>query len=159
MALEEGWNKDPLKELYPTQAHTSNPTKWLEMLLNVLHMIRDVNGIPLAAVIHKRLTPLPDNEDMAFGPRHSKYISHDDEMIERAPILERKEYDQNATDKNLEKTGPFDPRYRAARSLVCTIIKGCIGTNNKQNLQLKQYNRATDGRSAYFANRKLHACK
>ena len=46
MALEEGWNNDPLKELYPTQAHTSNPTKWLEMLLNVLRMIRDTNGVP-----------------------------------------------------------------------------------------------------------------
>ena len=29
MALEEGWNNDPLKELYPTQAHTNHPTKWL----------------------------------------------------------------------------------------------------------------------------------
>ena len=72
-------------------------------------------------------------------------------MIERAPILDRKEYDRTATDKSLEKTGPFDPRYRAARSLVWTIIKGCIVTNNKLNLQLKQYNRATDVRSAYFA--------
>ena len=61
MALEEGWNKYPLKELYPTQAHTSNPTKWLEMLLNVLRMIRDINGVPLVAVIRKRLIPPPDN--------------------------------------------------------------------------------------------------
>ena len=90
MALEEGWNNKPLKDLYPTQTHTSNPTKWLEMLLNVLRMICDANGAPLAAVIHKRLIPLPDNEDMAFDLRHSKYISHDDEMIERAPILDRK---------------------------------------------------------------------
>ena len=72
-------------------------------------------------------------------------------MIERAPILDRKEYDKTATAEYLEKTGPFDPRYRAARSLVWTIIKGCIGTNNKLNLQVKQYNRAADGRSAYFA--------
>ena len=107
------------------------------MLLNVLRMIRDANGVPLAAVIRKRLIPLPDNEDMAFGLQHSKYISHDDEMIKRAPILDRKEYDRNATDKDLEKTGPFDRRYRAARSLVWTIIKGCIETNNKLNLQLK----------------------
>ena len=70
MALEEGWNKYPLKELYPTQAHTSNPTKWLEMLRNVLLMICDVNGVPLAAVIRKSLIPPPDNEDMAFGLRH-----------------------------------------------------------------------------------------
>ena len=51
------------------------------MLLNVMRMIRDANGVPLAAVIIKRLIPLPDNEDMAFGLQHSKYISHDDEMI------------------------------------------------------------------------------
>ena len=114
-------------------------------------MIRNANGAPLAAVIHKRLIPLPDNEDMAFGLQHSKYISHDDEMIERAPILDGKKYDQNVTDTDLEKKGPFDPLYLAARSLVWTVIKGCIGTNNKLNLQLKQFNRATDGRSAYFA--------
>ena len=75
MSLEEGWNNNPLKELYPTQAHKNHPTKWLEMLVNVLHMIRDVNGVPLVAVICKRLIPLPDNEDMDFGLRHSKYIS------------------------------------------------------------------------------------
>ena len=75
--LEEGWNNEPLKELYPTQAHTSNPTKWLEMLLNVLRMIRDANGVPLAAVILKCLIPLPDTEDVAFGLQHSKYVSHD----------------------------------------------------------------------------------
>ena len=72
-------------------------------------------------------------------------------MIERAPILDSKEYYRTATDEYLKKTGPFDPRYRAARSLLWTIVKECIGTNNKINLQVKQYNRATDGRSEYFA--------
>ena len=92
-------------------------------------VIRGVNGVPLAAVIRKRLIPPPENEYMDFGLRHSKYLSHDDKMIERAPILDSKEYDRTATDNNLEKTGPFDPRYRAAQSLVWTIVKGCIGTN------------------------------
>ena len=123
----------------------------MEMLQNVLHMIRDANGIPLTTVIRKRLIPLPDTEDMAFGLQHSKYVSHDEEMIERAPVLGRKKYDQNATDMALEKTGPFDPCYLAARSLLWTVIKGCIGTNNKLNLQLKQFNNTTDGHSAYFA--------
>ena len=50
-------------------------------------------------------------------------------MIERAPILDRKTYDLDATDKDLEKTGPFDPRYLAACSLVWNLIKGCIGSN------------------------------
>ena len=72
-------------------------------------------------------------------------------MIDRAPILDRKTYDQDATDKVLEKTGPFDPRYLAARSLVWTVIKGCIGSNNKLHLQLKQFNKTTDGRSTYFS--------
>ena len=34
---------------------------------------------------------------------------------------------------------------------MLAVLYGCIGTNNKLNLQVKQYNRATDGRSAYFA--------
>ena len=51
-------------------------------------------------------------------------------------------------DKALEKEGPFDPRYLAALILVWTVINGCIGTNTKLNLQLKQFNKTTDGRSA-----------
>ena len=72
-------------------------------------------------------------------------------MIERAPILDRETFDRDATDKCLEKTGPFDLRYLATRSLVWNFIKGCIGSNNKINIQLKQFNKTTDGRSAYFA--------
>ena len=60
------------------------------MLHNVLHLIRNANGVPLAAVISMRLIPLPDSEDIAFGLQHSEYISHDEDMIERAPILDRK---------------------------------------------------------------------
>ena len=48
-------------------------------------------------------------------------------MIERALILDCKTYDQDATDKVLEKTGPFDPRYLAARSLVWTRGFTAIG--------------------------------
>ena len=38
----------------------------------------------------------------------------------------------------------------AARSLVWTVIKGCIGSNKKLNIQLKQFNKTTDGLSAYI---------
>ena len=80
-------------------------------------------------------------------------------MIQRALILDRKTYDRTATDVDLEKKGPFDPCYLDARSLVWTVIKRCIGTNNKLNLQLKQFNKTTDGRSTYFAIRKIPAWK
>ena len=116
--LEQGWKNEPLKDLYPTQDHITNSTKWMDMLQNVLRMIRDANGVPLAAVICKRLVPPPDSDDIAFGLQHSEYVSHDEEMIERAPILDRKTYERTATDKDLEKTGTFDPRYLAAHSLV-----------------------------------------
>ena len=69
--LEQGWKNDPLKDLYPTQAHITNSTKWMEISQNVLHMIRDANGVPLTAVICKRLIPLPESEDIAFGLQHS----------------------------------------------------------------------------------------
>ena len=51
--LEQGWKNKPLKDIYPTQVHLTNSTKWMEMLQNVLHMIRDANDVPLAAVIRK----------------------------------------------------------------------------------------------------------
>ena len=53
--LEQGWKNEPLKDLYTAQAHITNSTKWMEMLQNVLRMIRDANGVLLAAVIRKRL--------------------------------------------------------------------------------------------------------
>ena len=27
--LEQGWKNEPLKDLYPTQAHLTNSTKWM----------------------------------------------------------------------------------------------------------------------------------
>ena len=148
--LEQGWNNEPLKDLYPTHALLSNSTKWMETLQNVLHMICDANGVPLAAVIFKHIVPQPDSDDIAFGLHYSEYASHDDEMIERAPILDRKTFDRGVTDKDLENSGPFDPHYLAACNQVWTIIKGCIGSNNKLNLHLKRFNKTTDGRGAYF---------
>ena len=72
-------------------------------------------------------------------------------MIERAPIINHDTFDRNATDKDLEKTGLFDHRYLAACIFVWTVIKGCIGSNNKLNIQLNSFNNTTDGRGAYFA--------
>ena len=71
-------------------------------------------------------------------------------MIECAPILDCETFYRDATDKDLEKSGPFDPRYLADRNKVWTIIKGFIGSNNKLNLKLKHFNKTTDGRGAYF---------
>ena len=87
-------------------------------------MIHDDNGVPLAAVIRKRLIPLPDTEDMDFGLQHSKYVSHDDEIIERAPILDRKKYDQNATSSG-SGSGMRHLRITAARGdpLASRIIR------------------------------------
>ena len=72
-------------------------------------------------------------------------------MVKHASIMNHKTFDQNATDKEWEKTGPFDPRYLAACNHFWTVIKVYIGSNNKLNIQLKQFNNTTDGRSAYFA--------
>ena len=47
----------PLKNLYPTQAYLTKSTKWMDILHNVLRIIRDANVVPLAAVIRKRIIP------------------------------------------------------------------------------------------------------
>ena len=69
------------------------------MLRNVLRMIRDSTGFPLTAVIPNRIVPQPDSDDIAFGLQYSEYASHDNEMIERAPIIYHETFDRNATDK------------------------------------------------------------
>ena len=69
--LEQGWKNEALKDLYTTQDLLKYSTKWMEMLQNVLSMIRDANGVPLAAVIRKRIVPRPDSDDIAFGLQYS----------------------------------------------------------------------------------------
>ena len=76
--LEQGWKNEPLKDLYPTQDHLTNSTKWMEMLQNILHMIRDANDVPLSVVIRNRIIPRPDSDDIAFSLQHSEYPSRDD---------------------------------------------------------------------------------
>ena len=51
----------------------------------------------------------------------------------------------------MDKSGTFDLHYLAARNQVWTIIEGCIGSNNKLDLQLKRFSKTTDGRGAYFS--------
>ena len=63
------------------------------MLQDVLRMICDANGVTLAAVICKHIVPRPDSDDISFGSQYSEYAFHYDEMIERAPILDRKTFD------------------------------------------------------------------
>ena len=41
------------------------------MLQNVLRMIRDDYGVPLAAVIRKRIVPRTDSDDIALGLHYS----------------------------------------------------------------------------------------
>ena len=119
MALEQSWDNEPASELYPTSALLkSNQTKWVETLKNLLSMIHDPKGVPLAAVIRKELIPIPITSDPAFGEKYSEYASHDDKMIARATILDRDTYDHRALTKDLEKSGPFDPRHLAARNQV-----------------------------------------
>ena len=48
------------------------------MLQNFLRMICDANGVPLAAVICKRIFPRTDSDDIAFGLQYSEYASRDD---------------------------------------------------------------------------------
>ena len=133
MALEESWDNEPASELYPTPALIkSNQTKWVETLKNLLTMIRDPNGVPHAAVICKHLIQSHVVANPAFGKKCSDYASYDDEMIERAPILDRDTYNHSALTKDLEKSGPFDPRHLAAQNQVWKIIKRCIGNNNNQ---------------------------
>ena len=69
--LEQGWKNKPLQDLYPTQALLTNCTKWMEILQNFLHMICDANGVPLAAVIRKRIVPRSDSDDIDFGLKYS----------------------------------------------------------------------------------------
>ena len=69
----------------------------MDMLQNVLRMICDANVVSLAAMIHKHIVPQPDSDDIAFGLQYSEYASHDNEMIECAPILDRDTFDRDAT--------------------------------------------------------------
>ena len=71
ISLEEGWNNEPLKDLYPTQAHINHPTKWLEML--AIMMVRETIKIHLHRSNFMSTRFILDLERAAFKMTHIKH--------------------------------------------------------------------------------------
>jgi hypothetical protein len=92
--VEKDWAKthrDP--ELTPVTLDNMSATKAFNQMRQILTNMRGVSKVPLAYIICKRILQ-PDMGDrngpgynLPYGSIGSPYVSHEDEMIQRAPIL------------------------------------------------------------------------
>jgi hypothetical protein len=119
------------------------------------------SGIPLDYVIQvriKRPFDLPDAKEPdppPFGSADSPYISFDDEMVARAPILKADlttaQLSQDT--ETLEKNGPFEQLFIADFVEVYDILHTVWGKSSWWT-HCKPYDKAKNGRQAY---RTLHS--
>ena len=112
--------------------------------------MRGVTGIPLLRVVCKKLIPHDDEDDPRTGTTDSEYLTLDDEMISRAPIIVEDEEDIVGDIEEQEKDGPFDPVFLQDRKKVWTILCAICQGSHLQ-VHIKRFHGKTDGRGAWFS--------
>ena len=149
LTLEMNWDNNVPAEEYPKSDMAKNPARLFEALETLLGRIRGVDDIPLTQVVRADVQPPPADEDPACGEDESRYLTHDDEIIARAPILRDPE-SCTGEESTWDVTGPFCPTYLQNRKKVWEILKVlCFGTF--LYVHIKKYRTDHNGRGAWFA--------
>ena len=131
--LEKNWDNDVTSNDYPKADLVKQPVKLFEALETLPGRMRGVTGIPLLRVVHEDIqgTDMLNGDsynNIPCGEPGSTYLTIDEEMIARAPIL-GSDYDDDEEDAELEKNGPFNNDYLQDWKEVWLIINTvCQGT-------------------------------
>jgi hypothetical protein len=104
--LEKNWDSTVLPDEYPKAELAKKPGKFFEDLENLLGRMRCVTGVPLLRVVRDELLPGDEDCDSPCGTSDSDYLTIDDEMIDRAPIIIPDEELLLENEEEQEKTGP-----------------------------------------------------
>ncbi len=105
-------------------------------MLIILGKMRGIAGHPLSYVLHPSLKGLYDadrddkTEDTPpFGQPGSPYVSIDDELCRRAPILhtDLSHTQLSASLETLESDGPFQPSFLANMVTIYNVLHACWG--------------------------------
>ena len=155
--VEEDWaktHKDP--DPTPVTLDSLSAAKAFNQMRQILTNMRGVSKAPLAYVIRRRILP-PDPgytmmppHNLPYGHADSPYTSHEDEMIQRAPILaeNRPEWHNLHNLESLEDTGARHLTFNADNRTVFHVLFSYWGKNPAWS-NVKGFTRKTDGRAAY----------
>ncbi len=108
-------------------------------MLIILGKMRGIAGHPLSYVPHPTLKG-PYDADMdnktedppPFGQPESPYVSINDELCRRAPILliDLSHTKLSQSLETLESDGPFEPSFLANMVMVCNVLHACWGKSS-----------------------------
>ncbi|MBM3917828.1 MAG: hypothetical protein FJ349_09525 [Sphingomonadales bacterium] len=133
----------------------TSAAKAFNQMRQILTNMRGVSKVPLAYVIRTRILP-PDSggqtPNLPYGYVDSPYASHEDEMIQRAPILaeNREEWHNLRNLETLEDTGARHLTFNADNRTVFQVLFSYWGRNPAWT-NVRSFTRQTDGRAAYRA--------
>jgi hypothetical protein len=147
-----------------TPAMTLDPhlaAKAFSDMLVILGKMRGIAGHPLSYVLHPTLKG-PNDMDMdnetedppPLGQPGSPYVSINDELCRRAPILliDLSHTKLSASLETLEKDGPFEPSFLANTVTVYNVLHACWGKSSWWS-HVKKLSKTKNGRQVY---RTLH---
>ena len=130
----------------PTDLSFDNPlkaAKTIETLVEHLGRHRGITGVPLSYVVRDNLHPTPAWDDpLPATARGSKHLSHDSEMVARAPITKNERGDAVA--------GPFHPAFMQDMVKVWQILHD-IFHEQPIWIHTKPSALARNGRACFFA--------
>ena len=147
--LEKNWEDKVSPDEYPKAESAKSPAKMFEALETLFGRMRGVTGIPLLYVVRKDLEPPDEDRDPTVGESDSPYLTHDDEMIARAPII----LDRDRCVGEIEQwdvTGPFNNTYLQDRKKVWVVLH-TIFNGTYLYVHMKKFRQQNNGRGAYFA--------
>ena len=137
----EGSHRDPVA--LPT-IEPKNWPKTFEAIDEYFRGLRGCKGHPLSYCLRTDLVPAAAAVDPATGVVGSAYISHDDEMIARGPILEM----GAAVGPNAEMVGPFSDAFLVDRTTVWEKLAEILLASDSFTV-IKTAKVRRDGRLAY----------
>ncbi len=130
-------------------------------LLIILGEMWGIAGYPLSYVMLPTLKETydadmdDDSEDPpTFGQQGSPYVSIDNELCPRAPMLlmDLSHAKLSARLETLETNGPFEPSFLANKVMVYNVLHACWGKSSWWS-HVKKFSKTKNGRQVY---RTLH---
>jgi hypothetical protein len=124
----------------------------------LLGKMRGIAGHPLSYVPHPNLKE-PNNADPddktkdppPFGQPGSLYVSIDDKLCRRAPILrtDLTHFQLSTSLKTLETDKPFEPSFLADMATVYNVLHSCWGKSNWWH-HVKKFSKTKNGQKVYL---------
>jgi hypothetical protein len=144
-----------------TPAMTLEPhsaAKAFSDMLIILGKMRGIAGHPLSYILRPTLKG-PYDADMdnetedppPFGQLGSPYVSIDDELCRRAPILliDLSHTELSASHETLESDGPFEPSFLANMVMVYNVLHACWGKSSWWS-HVKKFRKTKNGGQVYW---------